>query len=141
MDSALRLRGRARPLREAQKACRLPELLKRSHDADYMAEFGGAPMPIDEQTDADIVALHALRNQFTHFAPVGWSIELTGLPRLIAVAIRYAHRLLFGHPACTYRMDQNRSEIFVTRFREMNGSNGRRATGSFGSAVSASPYV
>jgi hypothetical protein len=99
-----------------ERLAELPVLLSRSRDPNFMAEFGGMPMPIDGDADRDILLLHNLRNQFVHFAPRSWSVELGGLPRIVAVAMTFGARILFGHPACTYRLDRQKMAVFASHF-------------------------
>jgi hypothetical protein len=57
------------------------ELFKRLSDQERRLESGaGALLTISAGERAAFTRLHSLRNDFTHFAPRGWSIELAGLP-------------------------------------------------------------
>lgn len=105
-----------------ERVAELPVLLQRSHDANFMSEFGGEPVPPDAEVDADILQLHNLRNQFTHFRPALWSIEVTGLPRIIQVSTAYSQRVMLGHPACTYRLNDEQLELFVSRYNEVSSA-------------------
>ena len=104
----------AKPPRE--RVADLPSLLDRTHDVNFMSWYGGAPVPNDADADRDIRSLNDIRNQFTHFPPMSWSIEVTGLPRLINVSMTYGHRILMGHPACTVHLNNERLQMFVERF-------------------------
>jgi hypothetical protein len=58
------------------------ELFSRLSAADKRYEAAG---PIIRVTDAQAAAfdrLHALRNDFQHFTPKGWSLEIAGLPEI-----------------------------------------------------------
>lgn len=50
------------------------------------------PLPSDERADSDVKMLNDLRNDFIHFVPRSWSVELSGMPRIantVCRAIRY----------------------------------------------------
>ena len=82
-----------------ERVAELPVLLKRSYDANRMAYLGGKEMPLEININQDILKLHSLRNQFTHFSPSSWSIETEGLPRIIRSAMLFSQRVLLNHPA------------------------------------------
>jgi hypothetical protein len=42
----------------------------------------------------DIRKLHATRNDFVHFTPKGWFIELAGLPRIVGAALQLVEELM-----------------------------------------------
>jgi hypothetical protein len=71
-----------------ERVAELPVLLTRARDKQYMSEFGGAPISLDDNASRDLDMLHLLRNRFTHFRPSSWNIEITGLPRIIQTAIK-----------------------------------------------------
>lgn len=59
------------------------ELFKRLYDEDKRREGGaGATLEIGKVQRASFRQLHDLRNEFSHFTPKGWSIELSGLPHI-----------------------------------------------------------
>ena len=56
----------------------------------------------------DIEKLHgALRNNFAHFRPKGWSIERAGLKRIIGVALDVIEQIMFGDEL-SYKLSGNR---------------------------------
>lgn len=103
-----------------ERVAELPVLMKRICDPKYMSEFGGAPVELDPVTARDIMSLHFLRNRFSHFLPSSWNIEVTGLPRIVHTSVKLAQLIMFGHPACTFRLDNDQLEIFVARFRAVS---------------------
>ncbi|RYH06871.1 hypothetical protein [Tropicimonas sp. IMCC6043] len=67
---------------QKEEIAALPELLRRL-PTEIRIDFPHKNQePKDERTK-DFVTLHALRNQFTHFPSVGWSIEIADLPRIL----------------------------------------------------------
>jgi hypothetical protein len=44
--------------------------------------IGAGPFPSNESIDASFQRLNEIRNDFTHFTPKGWSLELAGLPNI-----------------------------------------------------------
>jgi hypothetical protein len=49
--------------------------------------------PPSPDVDEDLGRLVRLRNQFEHFAPKGWSIQLAGLPRIVRNLLRVVEHL------------------------------------------------
>jgi len=64
------------------------EILKESavprKQSDLMLMYSGSVpfKPIGTQSDS-VKLLHHLRNDFMHFLPKGWSIDLSGLPKMV----------------------------------------------------------
>lgn len=59
------------------------ELFRRLYNAKKRCEPGaGAILTINGEQLRSFVRLHHLRNGFAHFTPKGWSIELSGLPKM-----------------------------------------------------------
>lgn len=115
-------RSRSNPDLEAplERLADFMSLVERAYDPNYMNEFGGAPMPLDQAQMDDLRSLHELRNQFIHFRPQSWSIEITGLPRIMRVGVTFSQRIMLGHPACTYRLRQEQLEILMDRFATLS---------------------
>ena len=76
------------------------DLVDRGCDPERMSYLGGEALNLSESQRADLRKLNdELRNQFSHFKPMGWSIETAGLPRIILTAIDSAVHLMLNHPA------------------------------------------
>jgi hypothetical protein len=94
----------------------LKTLIKRAKDQSYMSAFGGMPVVICPKAERDLQRLIDLRNQFTHYLPMGWSIEMEGLPRIVGRAVHLCRELLVTHPAATLRLTeaQHQEVIAIT---------------------------
>ena len=57
-------------------------LFKRLYDEGRRRESAGAVLHIGDAQRESFRRLHNLRNDFSHFTPKGWSIELSGLPSI-----------------------------------------------------------
>ncbi len=83
----------------------------KEYPGEYMADFGAllkrAAITLPSGDAKDIRKLHGMRNEFAHFTPKAWSIELAGLPRIINAALRLIERLMQSDPV-QYRMTGNR---------------------------------
>lgn len=90
------------------------ELYKRMKE---LTEF-----PATEDIDKDIERLVAFRNDFMHFTPKGWSIELAGLPRIVGNALRVVEHLHDGHITWYEEPDQEAASQGVKRIREALGA-------------------
>src|SRR4030095_3218685 len=66
-------------------------LLKWGCDAPRMSFMGGKPLGL---TDAQLQELEwrhdGYRNDFSHFTPMGWSIDLSRFPRMVLTAVETA---------------------------------------------------
>jgi len=69
------------------------ELLRRACSRTH-SDRRGPPLRISVNVLRDLARLHEFRNQLMHFRPLGWSIELAGLPRMIGRAVDVAARLM-----------------------------------------------
>jgi hypothetical protein len=83
----------------------------KAYPGEYMADFETllkrAAVTLPPADAKDIKALHGLRNDFAHFTPKGWSIELAGLPRIIDTALRLVEQLMQSDQV-QYRMTGNK---------------------------------
>lgn len=57
-------------------------LFKRLSSQNKRRESAGAVLNIDDAQRESFGRLHDLRKEFAHFTPKGWSIELSGLPKI-----------------------------------------------------------
>jgi hypothetical protein len=83
----------------------------KEYPGEYLADFttllNRAAITLPQQDAKDIKKLHGFRNDFAHFAPKGWSIELAGLPRIIDAALGLIEHLMQSDRV-VYRMTGNR---------------------------------
>lgn len=63
------------------------ELLSRLSSPDRRLELAGSIIEVTENRRRSLKKLNDLRRNFTHFTPKGWSIELSGMPKIIEDAI------------------------------------------------------
>lgn len=57
-------------------------LYKKVKDKDNFHFIGAGPFIPGATHDDSFIRLNSLRNEFTHFTPKGWSLELRGLPSI-----------------------------------------------------------
>jgi|SRR5579884_138284 len=87
-------------------------LLRRCRKASCME---GHPLTLSGPQVDDVTYLHGeFRNQFAHFIPIGWSIEIAGLPRIIRAAID-ATETLMAHPRVARKLTGNRTRRLADR--------------------------
>jgi hypothetical protein len=77
--------------------------------ADFKSLMERAAIKLPAQDAKDIDKLHGMRNDFAHFVPKGWSIELAGLPRMISVALRLVEELMRSERV-EYRLTGNKKQ-------------------------------
>ncbi len=87
-----------------------PELFKKTMDPEFL------PCPytliIAEQSKLDIKTLSGFRDQFVHFGELGWSIELSGMPRIISNISKVIEHLAVEHPSFSRHLtDENVQQI------------------------------
>jgi len=97
-------RSEKRPPEPKRFLAKFPDLLKRIADQNWMSEFGGSAIVLNEDELWHLKLLNRLRREFTHYDPRGWSIQAIGLPRVVAVAVGVVKKLV-QHPAIAIRMD------------------------------------
>jgi hypothetical protein len=104
---------------------RFDTLLKWACNAKRMAIAGSGALKLSAGQKRDLRRLHReFRNQFIHFAPQGWSIELAGLPGIILTAIDTTVELMLGQPHIRNHLTGNqirRIESCVTEVRTALG--------------------
>ena len=61
-----------------------------------------------QQMNADVEKLNLLRNQFVHFVPKGWSLEISGMPRIVRHCCDVIDHLAVRHPTFEHHLDGNR---------------------------------
>jgi hypothetical protein len=89
-------------------------LFDRCRESKYMA---GQPLKLSRARANDIVKLHKhFRNNFAHFTPKRWSIEIAGLPRIVGVAVDSIETLM-EHPQVIYKLSGNRKRRLVVQAR------------------------
>jgi hypothetical protein len=80
---------------------------------EYMADFKTllrlAAIELPSQDAKDIKKLHSFRNDFAHFTPKTWAIELVGLPSIIGAALRVVEELMRSDRV-EYRMTGNKKK-------------------------------
>lgn len=74
----------------ATKIANLPELLKRIRKSNSAGDGSNASGISLSSSEYDWWSrIHCeIRNQFTHFAPMGWSIDVSGVPALVQLTAR-----------------------------------------------------
>jgi len=75
--------------------------------ADFNTLLKRSALGLSEEDSADIAMLHELRNDFAHFTPKGWSIDLEGLPRIIGKTLGLVEALMQSDRV-SYRMTGNK---------------------------------
>jgi hypothetical protein len=74
--------------------------------------------PATAEIDRDIMRLVEFRNDFMHFTPKGWSIQVAGLPRILLTALTVVEHLGWkGHILWYEEADQTAAHGSVERIR------------------------
>jgi hypothetical protein len=91
LDVESRKEGHGPPPKE--KLAPMLDLYKRAKREKFLPQ----PLPRDSIRDRDIRLLNGLRNNFIHFVPIGWSVELSGLPRIVGSCCKVFRHLGVDH--------------------------------------------
>jgi hypothetical protein len=86
--------------------------------ADFRTLLKRARIKFSTQERKDIRKLHGFRNEFVHFTPKSWSVELLGLPRIVGAALRLVERLM-ERDQPTVRMSGNRKRRLEQNLRQI----------------------
>ncbi len=66
----------------------------------------------DSEINRDVKKLHSLRNDFIHFIPKGWSIKLSGMPRIVSSVTEVIGHLAIKHPSFAHHLtEENHRQI------------------------------
>lgn len=84
--------------RSAKRVLAFLEGKETDYPGEWLADFGEllkrSPLELEQSQADDIRKLHFFRNEFSHFTPMTWCIELAGLPRLVLTALAAIEALL-----------------------------------------------
>jgi hypothetical protein len=87
------------------KICSLPELLKRVRKPNSAGD--GSPetgISISDSELSYLIRIHEdLRNQFTHFEPMGWVIDMSGVPAIAQLVARIIRDIQAGNWAFRHK--------------------------------------
>jgi len=85
------------------------EAVRRTKDQSYIGP-SGQPLVISKEEEHAIERLvNEFRNGFEHFAPTGWSIEVSGMSRILAHILRVIQGIAIGtHALRFYDINEER---------------------------------
>ena len=72
-------------------------LLKWARSPKRRIHSEDVPLKLSPAQTKDLHKLHDFRNQFAHYAPLGWAIQKAGLPRIILTASETAEHLMLNY--------------------------------------------
>jgi hypothetical protein len=98
----------------------LPDLLKKARKPRSAGDGGNASgIAISDSELAWLRRFHNdIRNEFTHFSPKGWAIEVSGIPKLTDLAVRIISDVSSAGWAFRHQDDDWR-ESFASHLREL----------------------
>lgn len=83
------------------------DLFKRVKSARYLQEPQRLSATL--QITRDIKKLNSLRNEFGHFVPKSFSLEISGLPRIASRCCDIIEHLTLAHPTFSHHMTGNKN--------------------------------
>jgi hypothetical protein len=81
---------------DREHVARFGELTKRMCSANRQLEQAGPPIEMPRAILRSLWHLNSLRNDFIHFSPKGWSLEMSGLPKMIDACVVVFRGVLSG---------------------------------------------
>jgi hypothetical protein len=87
-----------------EKLAGMIELYKRVQKIEYLKE--PHRLPTHDQMNKDIRKLNELRNEFSHFVPKGFSLKLSGMPRIIRHCCDAIEHLSVIHPTFWHHLKE-----------------------------------
>lgn len=82
----------------------LMTLLKRERQQNSHPNYREYALCSTARQHRDLIRLCSFRNDFTHFKPAGWSIEVGGLPRIVLTAVDAASRVILRNPQAGHHL-------------------------------------
>lgn len=76
-----------------EKLANATTLIKRLRNKDKRVEQAGGIVEVTDKEFSDFKALDSLRNQFTHFPPTSWLIELAGMKNIVRSALTIIQKI------------------------------------------------
>lgn len=101
----------------------LKELSKRLQDQGSRLEVAGDIISLTQQQKLAIELLHELRNQFTHFQPQAWSIEVVGLRPMLASVVDVVSSIAKEHWPFRHA-DEQQLQLIEKRLIELRQASG-----------------
>ncbi|MBP2562004.1 hypothetical protein J2857_004795 [Neorhizobium galegae] len=110
----------------AARLAEAPVLFERLWQEEKQVEGLGSVLELSEEQKTSFAKLHELRNDFSHFTPKGWSIELNGLPR-ICLNILNIIKLIQKHGWAFRHLDDPSRNQMLTSIDEIEDNLSRLA--------------
>ena len=110
-------------IRPKTKLMALPDLLKKVRKPNSAGRMpSAAKISISDRELQYLTKIHKeFRNQFTHFQPTGWSIEISGMPKLASLISRIISDIL--DCGCGFihmnEVDRNSMKVNLIHLNEM----------------------
>ena len=79
------------------------ELFKRVQKEKFM--HPAVPLVANHSTKIAFKKLCELRKEFAHFVPKSWSIEISGMPKIVELMTEVIHHLAIAHPSFSRHME------------------------------------
>jgi hypothetical protein len=86
-------------------------LFERLHEAEKRKEQAGTLLVLNQAHQESFKRLHKLRNDFAHFTPRGWSIQLAGLPGICLDLLEIIQMIEVDGWAFRHLSDERRGEL------------------------------
>lgn len=96
------------------------DLFARLTDGNKRCEQAGEVLHFSEDQRCSFGSLHDFRNDFAHFTPKGWSIELVGLPRILLDVLSIVEAIAKDPWPFRHLKDRDRARLSTTSGRIRN---------------------
>ena len=109
----------APPMPEERLAA-MPELYQRVADTTHLPD--PCRLPTDPSRDDDVKRLNRLRNRFIHFVPAGFSLEVSGMPRIVGHCCDAIEHLSVKYPTYWGHLNNKLRRRTKTALANLRGS-------------------
>lgn len=95
-----------------EKLASMTQLYKRVQEIEYLKE--PHRLPTHDQMNKDVKKLNELRNEFSHFVPKGFSLEVSGMPRIVRHCCDAIEHLAVKHPTFWHHLKEAHRKRIAT---------------------------
>ena len=74
------------------------DLLRRAQESESASDMGGSVLVLSDAQQRDLALLNRLRDDIEHVKPRSWSLEISGMDRIVLAATHALEQLLAMAP-------------------------------------------
>ena len=99
--------------------------LRRVRDKELMHSLGGNHLELSKEQEKAIALLIELRNRMVHYIPCGWSIEISGLPKMTIDILEIIDVIVLNNLSYNFNDSQfNRIKLIISEIKNILSGKG-----------------